>query len=228
MTHGGVSVSEHEINSYLEGRGNTNDSASPTLRLRVIGIDHAGKAPEEIAKRVEDIKHRLTSGSKFADVAIAYSDGPNKEQGGILGLIAEKDLHSEVFDAVFALDEGAFSKPVVTDTSTQIFYVEERFSSDEGDDDTSYKTLIKHGAYETGFALLDNFGLNSRGETVLLDFGELSFVKAVAVKHSPYQYGNSGSETVIVILGGGRGAFHHPVRVSLPNLSESSSALLPA
>jgi hypothetical protein len=87
-----------------------------------------------------------------------------------------------------------------------------------------YKTLIKHGAYETGFALLDNFGLNSRGETVLLDFGELSFVKSVAVKHSPYQYGKVGSETVIVILGGG----HHPVRVSISNLSESSSALLPA
>ena len=72
--------------------------------------------------------------------------------------------------------------------------------------------------------MLDNFGLNSRGETVLLDFGELSFVKSVAVKHSPYQYGKVGSETVIVILGGG----HHPVRVSISNLSESSSALLPA
>ena len=70
-------------------------------------------------------------------------------------------------------------------------------------DSKLYKTLIKHGAYETGFALLDNFGLNSRGETVLLDFGELSFVKSVAVKHSPYQYGKVGSETVIVILGGG-------------------------
>jgi aminoglycoside/choline kinase family phosphotransferase len=43
------------------------------------------------------------------------------------------------------------------------------------------KTLIKHGAYETGFALLDNFGLNSSGQTVLLDFGELTFVKEVAL-----------------------------------------------
>lgn len=49
------------------------------------------------------------------------------------------------------------------------------------------KILIKHGAYETGFALLDNFGLNSRGEAVLLDFGELSFVKAVAVDSASKQ-----------------------------------------
>ena len=49
--------------------------------------------------------------------------------------------------------------------------------------------------------------MNSRGETVLLDFGEQSFVKAVAVKHSPYQRGNSGGETVIFILGGGGGLF---------------------
>jgi peptidyl-prolyl cis-trans isomerase SurA len=146
MTHGGVSVSEHEIDSYLEGRGDTNDSTSPTLRLRVIGIDHAGKTPEDIAKKIEDIKHRLNSGSKFADVAMAYSDGPNKAQGGILGLIAETDLHSEVFDAVFALDEGAFSEPVVTNTSTQIFYVEQRFSSDDGDDDTSSNEALREEA----------------------------------------------------------------------------------
>ena len=49
------------------------------------------------------------------------------------------------------------------------------------------KTLIKHGTYETGFALLDNFGLNSRGQTVLLDFGELSFVKEVALDSASKQ-----------------------------------------
>jgi hypothetical protein len=44
------------------------------------------------------------------------------------------------------------------------------------------QTLVRHGAYETGFALLDNFGMNSSREIVLLDFGELSFQKEVALE----------------------------------------------
>ena len=128
MTQGGVSVSEHEIDQYLEGRGTTN-SSSPSLRLRVIGIDHAGKNPEEIASKVQKIQEKLEAGASFANIASELSDGPNKADGGLLGLIAEKDLHSEVFDAVFSLSAGAFSEPVITDNSTQIFFVEERFDT---------------------------------------------------------------------------------------------------
>ncbi len=35
--------------------------------------------------------------------------------------------------------------------------------------------LFQYGAYETGFGLLDNFGLDAKGKIVLLDFGELTF-----------------------------------------------------
>lgn len=134
MTQGGVSVSETEIDQYLEGRGTTN-SSSPSLRLRVISVDHAGKNPEEIASKVQKIQEKLESGAPFAKIATELSDGPNKDDGGLLGLIAEKDLHSEVFDAVFSLSPGAFSEPVITENATQIFFVEERFdtsSSGEG------------------------------------------------------------------------------------------------
>jgi peptidyl-prolyl cis-trans isomerase SurA len=145
MAQGGVSVSDHEIDQYLEGRGSA-ETQSPTLQLRVIGIDHTGREPEEIAKRLEEIKNRLSSGSKFADVAAAYSEGPNKEEGGLLGLIAEKDLHSEVFDVVFALDEGSVSEPVITDTSTQIFYVEKRFGTEKKDDNTTADQALREEA----------------------------------------------------------------------------------
>jgi parvulin-like peptidyl-prolyl isomerase len=53
-----------------------------------------------------------------------------------LGVVSESDLSSNISEAILALEAGKYSKPVVTDGSTQIFFVEDRFgASDEGRED---------------------------------------------------------------------------------------------
>lgn len=42
--------------------------------------------------------------------------------------------------------------------------------------------LIKHGAYETGFAMLSNFGVSFKGQHVALDFGEIIFDRDKALQ----------------------------------------------
>jgi hypothetical protein len=43
------------------------------------------------------------------------------------------------------------------------------------------KALVYWGAFETGYAILDNFGINAARQVVVLDFGELTFDNSVAM-----------------------------------------------
>jgi hypothetical protein len=63
------------------------------------------------------------------------SDSSNSSEGGLLGVVAEKDLSSDIFDAIVSLEAGKHSTPVVSDTATQIFFVEQRFGSQDGEHD---------------------------------------------------------------------------------------------
>jgi hypothetical protein len=43
------------------------------------------------------------------------------------------------------------------------------------------KELVRWSTFETGYALLDNFGIDAKGRVVALDFGELTFDRSVAL-----------------------------------------------
>jgi len=134
IMRGGVSVSDNEIDEYLKSQPRVN-SEGASLKLRDIAISSTGRSPEEVQARVKDIQDALSRGESFSEVAKKMSDGPNREEGGLLGLIAEKDLSSEVFDAVLAIEEGSHSGAVISGDSTHIFFVEQRLAARDSDDD---------------------------------------------------------------------------------------------
>lgn len=135
VARGGVSVSDAEIDKYLEDHPDFK-SAGVSLRLRRILISTTDRSPEDLKTRVALITEDLDDNKNFGDVASHYSDGPEAAEGGSLGLVAEKDLSSEIFDAVFSLKEGTFSKPVETSQGIQIFFLEQRIGrKDEGEED---------------------------------------------------------------------------------------------
>jgi peptidyl-prolyl cis-trans isomerase SurA len=134
ITKGGVSVTEQEIDEYLS----TNPSFSAdgaSVKLRSITVSHIGRSSDEVQTRVQSVKDALTAGRTFESIAQEFSDDPHKVEGGLLGVVAEKDLSSHIFDAILSLETGKYSEPVVTEGSTQFFFVEERFgASEEGEE----------------------------------------------------------------------------------------------
>lgn len=134
IAKGGVSVTEQEIDEYV----NTSPSFSSegaSVKLRSITVSHAGRPQEEVTTRVQAVEKALADGKSFEKVAQEFSDDPHKVEGGLLGVVAEKDLNSHIFDAILALETGKYSKPVVTEGATQFFFVEERFGSGNAERD---------------------------------------------------------------------------------------------
>lgn len=132
ISRGGVSVSEQEIDEFLSSSPSFK-SEGASLKLRVISIPSAGKSPEEISSAVQAVETALSAGESFESVAKKHSQGPHASEGGLLGVVAEKDLSSHIFDALLSLEPGQHSKPVTTEVDTQIFYVEERYAATSSD-----------------------------------------------------------------------------------------------
>jgi peptidyl-prolyl cis-trans isomerase SurA len=134
ITRGGVSVSEKEIDEYLSDNPSVKAEGS-SLKLRIISISARDRSAEELSAKVKAVEEALDSGESFADVAKKFSDGPHAAEGGLLGVLAEKDLSSHIFDAILSVDEGSHSAPVVTDDATQFFFVEERIEAPDEDEE---------------------------------------------------------------------------------------------
>lgn len=139
ITKGGVSVTDQEIDEYLSTNPSFSSDGS-SVKLRSITVSHAGRSSEEVQARLQAIQDAFSADRKFESVAQEFSDDPHKVEGGLLGVVAEKDLSSHIFDAILSLETGKCSEPVVTEGSTQFFLVEERFrASGEGEDDDEEK-----------------------------------------------------------------------------------------
>ncbi len=134
IVRGGISISDGEIDEYLSNHPSFK-SEGATVKLRLITISAEGRSPEDMAARVKSVQDALESGTPFAEVATKMSDSSNSSEGGLLGVVAEKDLSGDIFDAVMSLETGKHSAPVVSDTTTQIFFVEQRFGSHDGEHD---------------------------------------------------------------------------------------------
>ncbi len=131
ITKGGVSVTEQEIDEYVSSSPSFSTEGA-SVKLRSITVSHTGRPEEEVASRVQAVERALADGKSFEKVAQELSDDPHKVEGGLLGVVAEKDLNSYIFDAILSLEAGKYSKPVVTEGATKFFFVEERFGSSGG------------------------------------------------------------------------------------------------
>lgn len=135
VARGGVSVSDAEIDQYLEEHPDFK-TAGTSLRLRRILISATDRSPEDLRTRLALVMEDLKDDKNFGDIAAHYSDGPEGREGGSLGIIAEKDLSSEISDAVKGLQEGQSSKPIESEQGIQIFHLEQRIGKKEGEDES--------------------------------------------------------------------------------------------
>lgn len=137
---GAVSVSDGEVDAYIKEHPQySSDSAK--LRLRQIILRSDKHTEEEAKKILQEALDKVKSGEDFANLAKTMSESGEAADGGSLGLVAESDLTSAIFDAVFSLNPGEVSSIVKSPAGYHIFKVEERLApSKSGDDKDSKQT----------------------------------------------------------------------------------------
>lgn len=146
ISRGGISVMDSEIDEYLKNAPSFKHEG-PALKLRVISLAKNGASDEDFALRIRQTVTALDGGENFSEVAKRLSDGSNNNEGGLLGVVAEKDLSSEITELVTLLKPGSYSKPLMTPDGAQIFFVERRFGgADSEDDDEENETAKREEA----------------------------------------------------------------------------------
>lgn len=128
---GTTGVTEEEIREYARNNNLIEGNDGNHIILRQILFDPSKHSAVEIQESVKVVMDKLDEGEDFDDLAEEYSDGSESLHGGLLGELAEKDLSPQIFDAVFSLKEGEWSKLIRDDTSFRIFYVEKRITPEE-------------------------------------------------------------------------------------------------
>lgn len=133
FVRGSVSVSDEEIDSYLKEHSELSKSGSK-IKLRQILIRNSADSDATAAEQtMKEIVAKLARGDDFAELAREFSQAPEASEGGLLGMIAEEDLSSELFDAIYPLKSGEVSAITKTPAGYHLFKLEERLIDKDAD-----------------------------------------------------------------------------------------------
>lgn len=131
----GAGVTEQDIDTYIDEHPELRKGGNK-VKLAHILISESGRGEDGMSKRVQEVQEKIASGEEFDDLAREYSDSPNAEDGGSLGIIATRDLSSEIFEGISGLQEGEVSKPVRTSQGTQFFQVVEQYADSDNEEES--------------------------------------------------------------------------------------------
>lgn len=124
-------VTDEEVDAYIKEHNitaNSQPSDVTQVRLSQILISKEKHSPEEAKKILGQISDALSEGRSFEELARKYSDSPEGAEGGSLGLIAEKDLSPEIFDATVGIVPGNVSGVITTDNGYRLVRLDERIN----------------------------------------------------------------------------------------------------
>ena len=122
----GIEVSEADMKKFFEDNP---EKFSHGERIRASRIFIAASNSDDRAKalaRMEALKKQIDGGINFAELAKKNSEGPEAENGGMMGWVARNDLVKELEDILFTLPEGTVSKPLETEFGVVLFKCEKR------------------------------------------------------------------------------------------------------
>lgn len=134
-----AAVTDEDVEKYIKERMGSSDpkpSNGARIALRQIMLAKYTYTSEQAKEIFDIVKAKLDEGVSFPDLAKQYSNAPDAQDGGSLGLIEETDLSPEIFDAVLGLDKDEISSIVSTPTGFHIFQVIDRQKAkDESEDE---------------------------------------------------------------------------------------------
>ena len=111
-----ISVAETEIRNFYDSRPELFESPE-YVRASHILITVPDEAEPSVKKaaqnKLKEIEDRLKNGEDFAELALKYSDGPSKDNGGDIGFFERGEVKA-FEDAAFDLPTGQISSIVKT------------------------------------------------------------------------------------------------------------------
>ena len=145
FVRGSSAVTEDEVNKYVGERDST-PSGIAKIKLRQIFLSSERHNEAEAIATLEKVRSDDPDIDEFSNLARSISESPEHSDGGLLGVVAEKDLSPEILDAILSLDAGEIS-PVVRDSSGyHIFLVQERYSNEDDSGDKASEDELRKEA----------------------------------------------------------------------------------
>lgn len=122
-----ATVADSEIDSvYRRRHGSSGKERFIRVRHILVEVDGEGEAAEAAARaRASELRAMVEQGADFTQVAREHSEGPGKDQGGMLGEFRRGQLESTFEQAAFAMEPGQLSEPVRTPFGYHIIEVVE-------------------------------------------------------------------------------------------------------
>lgn len=122
----GVQVSDADLESAYEAY-RTKASKQQAHYASHILLETEGRSEEEAINLLAEAKGRLDAGEAFADVAKELSeDIGSSSSGGQLGLVEQGTFDADFEVALFDLEQGQVSEPVVTDFGVHLIRLDRK------------------------------------------------------------------------------------------------------
>jgi len=121
-----VSVSEQEVQQHLDATPD-GDALTTQVELWQIWVAVAADAPDETRadarERCENILSGLRNGADFEETARRMSEGPERERGGLMGMVRQGEMQAQLDAAAFSLAVGETSDIVESPAGFHILRV---------------------------------------------------------------------------------------------------------
>ena len=186
---------------------------------RAEGEEHRASAQKEL----DELRLKVLQGESFQKLAKTHSDSESRHREGNLGWISRGTLEPTADNAVFALEEGVPSEPVLTDAGVHLFYVDtinpvkalslqeatpvllERLRADRFNqllDQASAKAVVPEGSIQLDREAFQKALMQSDQDPVLFRLADSEIQRSEFLKHiaifSPGFAPKGGSEHVAV------------------------------
>ena len=137
-----------------------------SVHLRLIQLARgADDTDDTLRTKGNEIITQLKAGTEFGNLARQYSQDSRKGKGGDWGWQRRSDLRKEFTDAIFTLEKGQHSEPLIMPEGAFIFFAEERkhagvLSLDEVRPDIE-RTLVQQGSRQATERWLEKLRRNA-------------------------------------------------------------------
>ena len=137
-----------------------------SVHLRLIQLARgADDTDDTLRTKGNEIITQLKAGTEFGNLARQYSQDSRKGKGGDWGWQRRSDLRKEFTDAIFTLEKGQHSEPLIMPEGAFIFFAEERkhagvLSLDEVRPDIE-KSLVQQGSRQATERWLEKLRRNA-------------------------------------------------------------------
>ncbi|QRN81550.1 MAG: peptidylprolyl isomerase [Nocardiopsis sp. BM-2018] len=125
-----VTVTESDMRQYYHD--NQERFAKPErIRVRRIFLGAGRDAGERAAVRgrLEELRQEILDGGDFGALARAHSEGPDADNGGLVGWVGRGDLVEPLDSVVFGLATGEVSEIAETEWGFHVLRAEERLEA---------------------------------------------------------------------------------------------------